>query len=302
MLPSDAQGEGGGPVRPVPPPRLAMLQAARALVAVIFRRGPSKEVEVIRWDTERDVFERGHWFRGRIYEKRSDLSPDGELLVYFATKYTPGTQDDAEYSHAWTAVSRAPWLTALALWPKGDAWWGGGLFTGTRSLWLNHRPDEATPHPKHRPKRLSVEANPGAHGENEPIYRRRLERDGWVLRQEWTTESLGVNGYRTIVPEQRVKVAPGGAESVRIVIERRLDRFSYRERFRIEGAENEPEMPPGPVDWVDWDARGRLLALAGGRVWVSSVAGRRVERFRELLDLRADEFEEREPPEVARRW
>jgi hypothetical protein len=275
---------------------------ARAPVAVIFRRGPSKLVEVIRWDLERDVFERGHWFRGRIYEKRSDLSPDGELLVYFATKYTGRTTKDTEFTYAWTAVSRAPWLTALALWPKGDAWWGGGLFTENRSLWLNHRPEEATPHPEHEPRGLIVEANPGAHGENEPIYRRRLERDGWAVRQEWTRESLGVNGWRTTVPEERVKPGPGDAVFLRIVIERRVDRFSYRERFRIEGAEREPEMPPGPIDWLDWDARGRLLALSGGRVWVSSVVERRVERFRELIDLRADAFEEREAPEAARRW
>src|SRR5688572_25493249 len=70
-----------------PPPRLALVRAAAAPVAVIFRRGPSKYVEVIRWDLERDVFVRGQWFRGRIYDRRSDLSPDGELLVYFAAKY-----------------------------------------------------------------------------------------------------------------------------------------------------------------------------------------------------------------------
>ena len=203
---SDAQGECHSVMKPVPPPRLAMLQA-RAPVAVIFRRGPSKLVEVIRWDLERDVFERGHWFRGRIYEKRCDLSPDGELLVYFATKFTARTTKDTEYTYAWTAISRAPWLTALALWPKGDAWWGGGLFTKTRTLWLNHRPEEATPHPKHKPKGLVVEPNPDAHGENEPIYRRRLERDGWVLRQEWSKEWLGLKGYRTTVPARRLRGA-----------------------------------------------------------------------------------------------
>lgn len=301
MLPTDAQGDGVRGMPLIPPPRLAMLRA-RVPVAVILRRGPSKLVEVIRWDLERDHFERGHWFRGRIYEKRSDLSPDGALLVYFATKYTGRTTKDAEFTYAWTAVSRAPWLTALALWPKGDAWWGGGLFTGNRSLWLNHRPEEATPHPEHTPTGLVVEPNPDAHGENEPIYRRRLERDGWALRQEWIRESLGPGGYRTVAPEQRVKLMPDGTRTILIVMERRVDRFSYRERFRIEGATSEPEMPPGPIDWLDWDAQGRLLALAGGRVWVSSVLEGRIQRFRELLDLRTDTFEEREAPEVARSW
>src|SRR5688572_9568297 len=108
--------------RPTPPPRLALLFASHADVAVIFRRGPSKRVEVIRWDTARDTFERGQWFHGRIYERRSDLSPDGALLVYFASKFDRVTRSDRHYTNAWTAVSRPPWLTALALWPKGDCW------------------------------------------------------------------------------------------------------------------------------------------------------------------------------------
>ena len=38
---------------------------------------------------------------------------------------------------AWTAVSRAPYLKALAIFPKGDCWRGGGLWAGKRSYWLN---------------------------------------------------------------------------------------------------------------------------------------------------------------------
>jgi hypothetical protein len=292
--------------KPTPPPRLSLLQARRAPVGVIFRRGPSKRVEVIKWDLTRDVFERGHWFHGRIYEKRSDLSPDGDLLVYFASKFTRQSTSDDEYTYAWTAVSRAPWLTALALWPKGDCWWGGGLFLDERTLWLNHRPEESEPHPAHPPKGLRVEANPDAHGENEPIYRRRLERDGWALRQEWVTEWQGLaRGYRTIAPDVRVKRRGQQAEqgdSVGVVLERRIDNLTYRERFRIEGASNEPELPPGPLEWLDWDPGGRLIALSGGRVWAAPVEERHVARFAELLDLRDDRPEERETPDSARHW
>lgn len=272
-------------------------------MAVIFRRGPSKHVEIIRWDVSRDTFERGHWFHGRIYEKRSDLSPDGELLVYFASKFTRQTLADREYTYAWTAVSRAPWLTALALWPKGDCWWGGGLFVAKRTLWLNHRPGEATPHPAHRPSLLRVEPNPDAHGEDEPIYTRRLERDGWALRKEWSTEWQGLRpGFRTITPEERVKRQPSGTRSVAIVLERRIDGLKYRERFELDGIDDRPELPPGPLDWLDWDAQGRLIALSGGRVWAAEVADGRVDRFRELLDLRADRPVEREPPPYAQHW
>ncbi len=295
-------------MKPVPPPRLALIRAARAPVALILRRGPTKWVEAVRWDLTDDRFERGHWFHGRIYERRCDLSPDGVLFVYFASKITGRSVKDADYTYAWTAVSRAPWLTALALWPKGDCWWGGGLFTGPRELWLNHRPDEATPHREHKPKGLKVEPNPQAHGEDEPIYRRRLERDGWALRQEWKFTLHGIGrGYETTQPEERVKAAPtdvahtAGAP-LRIVLTRRLDKLRYREHFRVEGATADPELPPGPLEWLDWDARGRLIALSGGRVWAAVAAESRVGRFAELLDLRGDKPEVRAPPEEACEW
>jgi hypothetical protein len=284
-----------------PPPRLSLLQASNAPVAVILRRGPSKLVEVIRWDTDTDIFVRGHWFKGRIYEKRSDLSPDGELMVYFASQFAAVT--DPEYTYAWTAVSRVPWLTALALWPKGDCWWGGGLFEAKRKLWLNHTPEQAVPHPAHKPTGLKVTPNPDAHGEDEPIYRRRLERDGWTLRTEWTMEWRGIAaGFVTTQEDERVK-APHRLDSpVRILLRRRMDRLSYRELFSIEGAESDIALPPGPVQWVDWDKRDRVIALAGGRVWAATVEGAAVSRFVELLDLRADTFEERAAPGSARNW
>lgn len=109
------------------PARLFMIFARRSPTAVIFRRGPSKWVQLIKWNTATDLFESGQWFNGRIYERRSDLSPDGSLLIYFAQKISARSMQDAEYTYAWTAISRPPFLTALALWPKGDCWHGGGL-------------------------------------------------------------------------------------------------------------------------------------------------------------------------------
>src|SRR6266540_2392115 len=112
-----------GPV----PARLSVILARRAAVGVIFRRGPSDLVELIRWHTAADTFERGQWFKGRIYEHRSDLSPDGSLLVYAASKHH--VPPDPKVGASWTAVSKPPWLTALTLWPmRSPVDWGGGLF------------------------------------------------------------------------------------------------------------------------------------------------------------------------------
>lgn len=91
--------------------RLFVLTARASRKAVIFRRGPSRHVAVISWDLARDTFTVGQWFTGRIYERRCDLSPDGEMLVYFAAGWR-------RQPFTWTAISRPPFLTALALWPK----------------------------------------------------------------------------------------------------------------------------------------------------------------------------------------
>jgi len=115
------------------PPRLHVILARDAKVAVVFRRGPSKSVCTMLWDRKRDTFRIGQWFRGRIYERRADLSPDGKFLIYFAMN----GKVDSETGGSWTAISRAPWLKAIVLLAKGDCWHGGGLFTGDRQYWLN---------------------------------------------------------------------------------------------------------------------------------------------------------------------
>jgi hypothetical protein len=97
-----------------------VLLAKQASVGVILRRGgPSLWWHVTLWDTAQDSFESGQWFRGRIYPEKCDVSPNGKLFIYFAGKFRP--RDVATgYDRTWIAVSRPPYLTALALWPVGD--------------------------------------------------------------------------------------------------------------------------------------------------------------------------------------
>jgi hypothetical protein len=259
---------------------------------------------VIRWDTARDTFERGHWFHGRIYTRRSDLSPDGELLAYFASQFNRRTvAPDSDYTYAWTALSRPPWLTALALWPKGDCWHGGGLFLGNKRLLLNHRPERAKPHPRHRPQSLEVVSNPDAAGEDDPIYSQRLDRDGWVVRQKWQIEQRGYpEFYRTIAPEVRARSRRSGERSQTVLIERRIDGLRYRELFRTEGFAAPVVPPVDAMDWLDWDQAGRLVVLGDGRIWSAEVVKAVAKPFRELLDLRGDMPEDREAPAAARSW
>src|SRR6185369_7215779 len=123
---------GGVPKRST---RIFAILARAAPVGVILRRGPSKQVLLLKWQLGSDTLEAGQWFKGRIYERRCDLSPSGALFLYFAAKHRPpfGT---------WTAISKPPTLTALALWPKGNAWGGGGVLESELAIALNHRPGE----------------------------------------------------------------------------------------------------------------------------------------------------------------
>ncbi|MGZ5970150.1 MAG: hypothetical protein ACXWP4_20910 [Polyangiales bacterium] len=118
---------------------------------MILRRGPSDWYQVIQWDTARDVFTEGAWFKGRIYEERCDVSPDGQLLLYFCH----GGRSRPGYTDAWTAVSRLPWLYALALWPWGTTYGGGGRFVDDRSVVLRTAMPVAT-HPEHPAHGLHV--------------------------------------------------------------------------------------------------------------------------------------------------
>jgi hypothetical protein len=137
----------------VPPPRLFVIMAREAPVAVVLRRGPASWAQLTLWNTESDLFTPGAWLRGRIYEDECDLSPDGQLFVYAALQ---GRRLGTSYTHSWTAVSRPPWLHALVLWPMGTTYGGGGRFVENRRLVLRWTGESHPEHPLH-----GIEVVPG---------------------------------------------------------------------------------------------------------------------------------------------
>jgi hypothetical protein len=249
--------------------RLYAILARDGRSAVVFRRGPSKTVRLLRWHLRTDVIEAGQWFLGRVHERRGDLSPDGELLVYFAAKHSGpiGT---------WTAVSRPPSFTALALWPKGDTWGGGGLFENGRRLGLNHRAG-ARLHPDFRlPPNLVVDrVGPWAgHGEDDPIEHVRLLRDGWRLVAEappTETTRHGRASWMFASPEVYERDQPGRPRrsAPAVVLRRELHAIfvvggpKYDEAFilRRDGRELRRLHP---CDWADWQSDGDLLFARDG--------------------------------------
>jgi hypothetical protein len=122
---------------PAPPCRLTVFLAREAPVGVILRRGPSRWTNLIRWDTETDAFESGDWIRGRVYEDRCDLSPDGRLFVYFAANWSTAARE-MRGSGAWTGICEPPSFKALVRWPADDTWGGGGVFLSDREIRIGY--------------------------------------------------------------------------------------------------------------------------------------------------------------------
>ena len=161
------------------PARLHALFAQDTLDAVVIRRGPSKRTAIIAWDRKSDIFTLGRWLNARIYERRSDLSPDGKHLIYFAMN---GKWHDIG---SWTAISKAPYSSELALFSKDDCWNGGGLFESAHSYWLNDLNNgygHKQVHDDGSLERTLAAPWPESYGGECPgVYYVRLQKSGWVL-------------------------------------------------------------------------------------------------------------------------
>lgn len=143
---------------PAVPPRLFVVMAAKAAVAVVVRRGPASWARLTLWETDTDRFTDGAWFHGRLFAEKCDLSPDGKLFVYAAYQ---GGRLLSEATDSWTAVSRPPWLHALVLWPMGTTYGGGGRFVENRKLVLRGASKTHSEHPL--PKELTIAAGSAEH-------------------------------------------------------------------------------------------------------------------------------------------
>lgn len=166
------------------------------------------------------------------------------------------------------------------------------MFTGPRTLLLSHPPDEAQAHPEHQPRSLKVTANKDPY-----LYWTRLERDGWTCVQFGERRPTN-SGYETIEPQIHTRKHPRLPFAISMYLH-----FEGRENtrsFRIEDPRRTFPMPPGRIDWVDWDGRGRAFALVDGAVWVANVDQSRVGPFEKLIDFNADRFEARGAPERMR--
>ena len=104
--------------------RLHLFFATENDRAVILRQGPTRQFRLILWHRNDDTFEDGQWVKKKVYPERCDLSPDGQHFIYFMLD--GNWQGPGE--GAYTALSKPPYFTALALFPEGSTWGHGGKF------------------------------------------------------------------------------------------------------------------------------------------------------------------------------
>ena len=147
-----------------PPPRLFVLMRPETDRAVVLRQGPSKVFCTLGWNLATDEVVVGQWCKHKIYVERCDISSDGKYFVYFALD----GKWQSEAAGAWTALSLAPYLKAIKLWPCGSTWGGGGLL-------LKHR-DQL---PKGRSWEDLEKIACGDRLMHHAMMPERLIRDGW---------------------------------------------------------------------------------------------------------------------------
>ena len=268
-----------------PPCRLKFILARQEAKAVIFRRGPSKWVRLIFWDLETDRFQLGQWFHGTLDHRKSDLSPDGKLLGYFAATYQ---ERDEKFLGTWTAISKPPWLTALAVWPIGDSWGGDISFLDNHAIKIQSGLAKTSLHPEFELHDLRVN-----YSEATDLWEQKMARNRWQVH---VPDDHPRNFGKFFLLWEK---SAGGLVLQRTGIN---DDAGVREPYslRIPGGEviHLPE-----VNCADFDLRGRLvLTTKGGKLGTGAVTGNREFKINEIADFNDQVPEPIESPESAHNW
>ena len=279
--------------KPPVPCRLAVYLSRKTQVAAVLRRGPSNWVQLLQWDRATDAITPGQWFHGRVYERRCDLSPDGKLFVYFAAKHGRRPSDDG-IGDTWTAISRPPYFTALALWANLGAWYGGGVFKTDKLVELDAT-CSLKPHPKFRPHGLKI----GQVEATTAPWEQRLLRDRWRLVER----GFDPRTHRQLGPRELWEKPHPDAP---IKLCRQIEQVDFQRFGGPHGdtfwLEVENELIPLPdVSWADWDDWAHLVLVRQGRLLRATLEDAEL-REQEIFDFNPLEPEEMIAPDWAQRW
>jgi hypothetical protein len=259
------------------PARLHVLMASKAPLAVLLRRGPSKQVCTVLWNRKDDTFQLGQWLKGRIYERCSDLSPDGKSLITYVTK---GREQDVGYN--WMAISEAPYLKAHVITSACGVSFRGAMWVGNNHYWDDRQMtgEDITSHPRY--KRVDKCKWPlGLKGSFFATYYARHIRDGWlagnhvVHKYHFTkSHSSGWVLHKTYNDRQSGK-----------------DEDNYSLHHQVAGQ----TIDYPSWEWADWDG-GRLVWANEGRLETGTLTTTGIIDIRVLKDFNDMKFEALKAP------
>lgn len=221
----------------------------------VFRRGPTDWAHVGRWDPVTGRYESGAWLAGRIFPRRSDLSPDGRYLCYFAHKPSATW----EHGDAYVAISKLPWLTALHSFPTCGTWTRGYCFTTDGGI--AHSQTAALPIPYGLDSIPAIQfATERRRGWTEaPDSPARHPKDAWDQHRNARMRKLQPTGTRVLYVES---VGWAGGE---FGVEQAVDGLRVRYSLEVNG---DLELLDD-LQWADWSREGELLvATRAGQLQV----------------------------------
>jgi hypothetical protein len=250
------------------PPGIHVIRAARAPAAVVFRHGPRRWWHISRWHLDTGDVEGGAWLYGQLYPRRCDVSPDGELLYYFAMKQSEREFLGMTGLQTYSVVSKVPWLFALAAWSHAGTYTRGFHFAEGSPEEGEYRVDypqlgDLDPMKKRYrlvrtdPRQYDNELRRGwvEHEQCPP----RKPSDGWDEQRSVILAKPSPDGKRRLVLRDREWVAsvPGRIEG-------------RSPAFELEKGRRTTELPEAA--WADWDSVGRLLvATREGKLQIRNV-------------------------------
>jgi hypothetical protein len=241
-----------------------------------------------RWDLSERRYEPGAWLGGRIFPRRSDLSPDGRFLCYFAHKPSATW----EHGEAYVALSKLPWLTALHAFRTCGTWTRGYYFTEDKDC--ENREDTKLPIPYELRSipviQFATERRRGWEEAEDSL--QRDPRDTWDVRRNAHIQKRQPGGDGLLCVESR------GSAGGEFGTDQAVDGLRVGYWLELDG---EVQLLDH-LQWADWDRDGHLLvATRSGKLQIWNFAGDCSEVLFEE-DLSLSEPNPVPAPAWAQRW